>query len=39
MPLPKYQLVDVEIKKALDQLDALLPKMTDAQKEKVKESK
>lgn len=39
MPRPKYELVDVQIRKALDELNALLPKLTEAQKEEVKESK
>lgn len=36
MALPKYQLIDVPTKKALDELQALLPKLTDKQKEDIK---
>lgn len=36
--IPKYQLVDENIKVALAKIDASLPKLTDAEKEKIAES-
>jgi hypothetical protein len=36
--LPKYQLVDEKLKAMLEELDAMLPKLTDKQKEQIDES-
>jgi hypothetical protein len=36
--IPKYQLVDENIKKALAKIDESLPKLTKAQKEEIAES-
>lgn len=35
---PKYQLVDANMKKALDELDQVIANLTDKEKEQVKES-
>jgi hypothetical protein len=35
MVLPKYELVDEKLKAALEKLDAMLPQLTDKQKETV----
>lgn len=35
---PKYQLVDANMKKTLDELDQIIANLSDADKEEVKES-